>query len=60
LEPSEADDLFKRYHGNVFRVGLISALLMTVPLINMVAPIISVAAMVHLVQKYNSINTLET
>jgi len=59
LEPKKANDLFKRYRSSVFRVGVISAFLMTIPLINMVAPIISVAAMVHLIQKCNKINTIE-
>ena len=59
LEPNKANDLFKRYRINVFSVGLISALLMTIPLVNMAAPIISVAAMVHLIQKCNKLNTIE-
>jgi uncharacterized protein involved in cysteine biosynthesis len=59
MEPNKANDLFKRYRINVFSVGLISALLMTIPLVNMAAPIISVAAMVHLIQKCNN-NELKT
>ena len=54
LEPNKVNSLFNLSRGSIFRVGIISALLMTVPIINMVAPIISVAAMVHLVQKYNN------
>jgi CysZ protein len=59
MEPNKANDLFKRYRINVFSVGIISALLMTIPLVNMAAPIISVAAMVHLIQKCNN-NELKT
>ena len=39
---------------SIFKFGIVSALLMTVPIVNMIAPIISVAAMVHLVQKYSN------
>jgi uncharacterized protein involved in cysteine biosynthesis len=60
METNKANDLFKRFRGNVFRVGVISAFLMTIPIINMIAPIISVAAMVHLIQKCNNINSLKT
>jgi CysZ protein len=61
LEPNKVNSLFNLSRGNVFRLGIISALLMTVPIINMVTPIISVAAMVHLVQKYNNdFTSLET
>ena len=61
LETNKVLGLFNISRGSIFRVGIISALLMTVPIINMVTPIISLAAMVHLVQKYdNNLTTLET
>ena len=59
LKPKEGYDLFKRSRGSIFKMGIINALLMTIPLINMVAPIISVAAMVHLIQKHHDLKTLE-
>jgi uncharacterized protein involved in cysteine biosynthesis len=61
LETNKVLGLFNIARGSIFRVGIISALLMTVPIINMVTPIISLAAMVHLVQKYdNNLTPLET
>ena len=61
LETNKVKNLFNMSRVSIFKFGIISALLMTVPIVNMIAPIISVAAMVHLVQKYsNNFMALET
>jgi CysZ protein len=50
--------LYKVFKGRVFLAGTIITFLMTIPLINLVAPVIATAAMVHLVQEW--CNKLET
>ncbi len=40
------------YSGRIFLAGVIFALLMTVPVLNLIAPIVATAAMVHLVEAW--------
>lgn len=47
-EPSVVAALRRRYRGPLFLAGVIIAFLLTLPLVNLVAPVIGVAAMVHL------------
>jgi uncharacterized protein involved in cysteine biosynthesis len=50
MDPEQATGLRKRYQKRVFAAGVIIALLLTVPLLNVLAPIVGAAAMVHIVQ----------
>lgn len=49
LEPGSARRVRRNFRAQAFVAGVIIALLMTVPIVNLVAPIIATAAMVHLV-----------
>jgi uncharacterized protein involved in cysteine biosynthesis len=51
------NELRRRYRGQLFVAGVVIALLLTVPFVNLIAPVIGVAAMVHL---YYSMNTAPT
>lgn len=48
LEKTPAEDLFNRFRSYWIKAGIIIAVLMTLPLINMVAPLISMAFMQRL------------
>jgi len=48
LPPEEATELRRAHRWRVFLAGALTAFLLTVPLVNLVAPIIGTAAMVHL------------
>jgi CysZ protein len=48
LPPEEVTELRRAHRGRLFLAGGITAFLLTVPLVNLVAPIIGTAAMVHL------------
>lgn len=50
LTPAEADALRRAHAGRLLLGGLVIALLSTVPLVNLLAPLIGAAAMVHEVQ----------
>jgi uncharacterized protein involved in cysteine biosynthesis len=50
LEPSEAKALRKRHQGTLFVAGVATAFVLTVPIVNLLAPIIATAAMVHLLE----------
>ncbi|NQV56244.1 MAG: EI24 domain-containing protein [Rhodospirillales bacterium] len=50
LDPARAHLVRVSFRGHTFIAGVIIAVLMTVPVVNLVAPIIATAAMVHLVQ----------
>ena len=52
LEPVEARTLRRAFRGQNFFAGVVIAFLMTVPLVNLLAPVIGTAAMVHLVQRW--------
>jgi uncharacterized protein involved in cysteine biosynthesis len=50
LTPEEATALRRQHWGKLFVAGLMIALLLTVPLVNLLAPIIGTAAMVHVAE----------
>jgi len=54
LKPQDEIYLYKVFKGRVFLAGTIITFLMTIPLINLFAPVIATAAMVHLVQEWCS------
>lgn len=54
MNASEASVLRAAHRGQLFAAGLVIALLLTVPLVNLIAPIIGTAAMVHLVEGWRS------
>jgi uncharacterized protein involved in cysteine biosynthesis len=47
LDPPAAAALRRRYRGTVFLTGVIIAFLLTVPVVNLIAPVLGAAAMVH-------------
>ncbi|MBR1777194.1 MAG: EI24 domain-containing protein [Alphaproteobacteria bacterium] len=53
LEKQDAEDLFNRYQAYWVRAGIIIAILMTVPIVNMIAPLIAMAFMQRLFLKKN-------
>ena len=54
IEPAEARRLRAAFRGQCFVAGVAIALLMTVPLVNLLAPVIGTAAMVHLIQGWRN------
>ncbi len=48
IPPKDARRLRKRHQGMVFASGVLTAFLLTVPVVNLLAPIVATAAMVHL------------
>ena len=54
IKPSQTKEFYKKLRRKIILTGGITSFLMTIPLINMVAPIIATAAMVHLIQKSNT------
>jgi len=51
LEASVARRLRRRYRGRVFMAGVIAASFLTLPLINLVAPIVATGLMVHVFEQ---------
>lgn len=51
MSAAEAADLRQRNNGVLWRAGAITAGLLTVPILNLAAPVVGTAAMVHVVQK---------
>ncbi len=49
--PNKVRDLYRNSRLKIFIAGIIITFLMTIPIINLMAPIISTAAMVHLLNK---------
>lgn len=47
LEPAAAAEFRKRIGGPVFAAGIVAALLLALPVVNLVAPLIAAAAMTH-------------
>ena len=41
-------ELERRHRGRIFRAGIVGAIVLTVPVLNLVAPLVATAAMVHL------------
>lgn len=54
LDDSSAKTLRQKYRGRVWLTGAVTAFLLTVPVINMIAPVLGTAAMVHLFHKINN------
>ncbi len=54
LEPVEAQALRKRHQGTLFIAGVATAFVLTVPIVNLLAPIIATAAMVHLLEGWRA------
>ncbi len=54
LEPLQATHLRSAFQGQMFFAGVIITFLMTIPVLNLVAPVIATAAMVHLVQGWRN------
>jgi len=54
MEPLQATHLRSAFQGQMFLAGVIITFLMTIPVINLVAPVVATAAMVHLVQGWRN------
>lgn len=52
-----AKDLFRRHRGQFILAGIVIAVLSTIPLLNLIAPVIGIAFMVHI---FESVVNLET
>jgi len=52
LSPVEVSDMRRVYRGRLFVTGVVIAFFMTLPIINLVTPVIATAAMVHLFQSW--------
>ena len=50
IEPLQTIHLRGAFRGQMFLAGVIITFLMTIPVVNLIAPVIATAAMVHLVQ----------
>jgi uncharacterized protein involved in cysteine biosynthesis len=50
MEPAEAHRLRKTYRGKVMMAGVILTFLMTIPFVNLLAPVLGAAFMVHVTQ----------
>jgi uncharacterized protein involved in cysteine biosynthesis len=54
VDATEAEAMRSRFRGRMFLAGLVTAFLLTVPFVNLVAPIIGTAAMVHLFEAWRA------
>lgn len=54
VDAAELKSLRSKFRGRMFLAGLVTAFLLTVPFVNLVAPIIGTAAMVHLFEAWRS------
>lgn len=52
VDQAEAQALRAVYRGRLFVAGLLVAFLLTVPIINLLAPVVATAAMVHLFERW--------
>lgn len=52
LDPDAARDLRLAHRGGLFLAGMVMAFLLTLPLVNLIAPVLITAAMVHLVENW--------
>jgi len=52
LPPAEARALRKAHQGQLFVAGVLIAVLLTVPVVNLLAPVIATASMVHLFESW--------
>lgn len=56
IGPVEARALRKAHRGRLFVAGVIIALLLTVPVVNLLAPVVATAAMVHLFEDFRKLD----
>ena len=54
VNPVEAQILRQAFRGQLFLAGTVIAFMMTIPIVNFIAPVISVAAMVNLVEVWRN------
>jgi uncharacterized protein involved in cysteine biosynthesis len=54
IDAAELESLRGKFRGRMFLAGLVTAFLLTVPFVNLVAPIIGTAAMVHLFEAWRA------
>ncbi len=52
-EPAAVTELRRRHQGQLFLAGVIIAFLLTLPLINLIAPVMATAVMVHLYNAFD-------
>ena len=52
IGPEEARRLRKAHRGKLFIAGVATALLLTIPVVNLLAPVVVTAAMVHLFENW--------
>ena len=50
LESRAAKDMRRRFRGTVFLAGVIIAFFLSIPIVNLIAPVIATAFLVHLYQ----------
>ncbi len=58
--PEEARRLRKAHRGTVFLTGVVTALLLTIPVVNLLAPVVVTATMVHLFENWRKNAAPET
>jgi CysZ protein len=54
ITPDNIDHLRRAHRGQVFLAGVVAAVLLTIPVINLLTPVLTVAAMVHLVETWRN------
>ncbi|MGF1641396.1 MAG: EI24 domain-containing protein [Rhodospirillales bacterium] len=54
VDAAEVETLRGRFRGRMFLAGVVTAVLLTVPVVNLAAPIIGTAAMVHLFERWRA------
>jgi CysZ protein len=54
LDPPVARRLRRAFGGQIFVAGVVIAIMMSVPILNLIAPIVGTAALVHLVQRWRT------
>jgi CysZ protein len=52
IAPDNIDHLRRAHRGQVFLAGVVMAVLLTIPVINLLTPVLTTAAMVHLVEAW--------
>ena len=52
-QPAAVTELRRRHRGQLFLAGVVIAFLLTLPLINLIAPVIATAVMVHLYHSFD-------
>ncbi len=57
LPPREARSLRRRNRGFVFAAGIVIALMMTIPIVNLFAPVVATAFVVHIYQRLATKNS---